>query len=83
MNEGGAISSSGPVASCPGAPLLPVAPSSGLAVDPACTSAQGEIFQKLEEAKRLKALGQRMSPVTLKNLAQQAGHTHFRHPPNL
>jgi len=72
MNEGGAISSSGLVAGCPGAPLLPVAPSSGLAVDPACSSAQGDIFQKLEEAKRLKALGQRMSPVTLKNIALQA-----------
>mmetsp|Transcript_59031 Transcript_59031/g.111230 ORF Transcript_59031/g.111230 Transcript_59031/m.111230 type:complete len:872 (-) Transcript_59031:186-2801(-) len=34
--------------------------------------AEAEIFRKLEDAKRRKALGERMSPVTLKNLAIQA-----------
>jgi hypothetical protein len=50
----------------------PVAPAQSLAVERATDKTETEIFQRLEEAKRLKALGQKMSPVTLKNLAQQA-----------
>jgi hypothetical protein len=34
--------------------------------------ASSNVFQKLEEAKRLKNIGERMSPVTLKSIAQEA-----------
>jgi len=64
--------SSRPGVDCLGAPIVSATPSAGLAAGPASDGSVGEIFHKLEEAKRAKVLGQKMSPVTLKKIAQQA-----------